>query len=278
MESKRGPLCIFVAVVLVVMALMCCGMVALGAATAPWWASWPSRGGIDWGDGSGGRQKITGTNTEQIERTFDLGEKPSLRIDNFAGTVKVRPGEGSTIHVVATKRVRSDLDLERIVVDMAEEGDRLTIKTTAPAGLDNVSVSLEITAPAGTYLDLHTGAGSADVRGLRGGVEAVLGAGSLTISDVSGEIDAKTGAGSIEYHGAPAGDCSFDVGAGSILLGVPTNLNMSVDLMAGLGGVHSDLKVDGTVTRRRVQGTVGTGDQGTLTAHSGVGGIDLVRE
>jgi hypothetical protein len=278
MESKRGAFYIFVAVVLAVMGVMCCGVVALGAVTVPWWASWPSRGAIDRGDWSGGRQGTTGTNTEQIEQTFDLGEMPSLRIDNFAGTVKVRPGEGTTIHVVATKRVRSDLDLERIVVDMVEEGDRLTIKTTVPAGLTNATVNLEMTTPTGTHLDLHNGAGSADVRGLRGATEADLGAGSLTVSDVSGEINARTGAGSIEYEGAPEGDCSFDVGAGSILLRVPADLNMSVDLTAGMGGVHTNLNVDGTVTKRRVQGTIGTGDQGTLTARSGVGGIDLVRQ
>jgi len=62
------------------------------------------------------------------------------------------------------------------------------------------------------------------------------------------------------------------------VLRLPADANVTVDLSAGLGGVNSALPVDGTVTRRSVRGTIGTGDEASLTATAGIGGVDLVRQ
>jgi hypothetical protein len=299
MESDNRNVWIIVAVVLVI--ACCCAAVVIVAV-----AAWLTGGAFDWGG-------VAGYETESIERTFEVGRAPSLEIDNFAGSVTVRPGEDDTIHVVATKRARSKSLLERIEVDMDERGDGLVIKTDRPRTLSSASVKLEITAPAGTDLDAHTGSGSIDVEGLSGDVkldtgsgsvdardlsgdlEVDTGSGSVDLIDVTGEIDVHTGSGSIEvqggtglvrldtgsgsieYQGTPEGDCRFETGSGRIRLTLPADLNMEVDLDTGSGDIDVEFDVAGRVTRRDVDGKIGDGSQGSIYGHTGSGSIDLIR-
>jgi len=283
MESKNRNAWIIAAVALVI--ACCCALAILVAVAAGWFVSAPPRLG-----------GVPGFQRERIEQTFEAGAAPSLTVDNFAGSVTVRAGEGGVIQVIATKRAPLGRDLEQIDVTMTPQDDGLVITTRKPAISNNTSVDLEITAPADTLLDVHTGAGSVDVRGLQGKVKADTGAGSVTIEDVAAEIEAHTGAGSldlrgvsgpvrldtgagsIQYEGAPQGDCRFETGAGSIVLTLPTDLNMAVDLQTGIGNVSVDFAVDGQVSRQRVKGTIGTGDQGSIYAHTGTGSIDLIKQ
>jgi DUF4097 and DUF4098 domain-containing protein YvlB len=266
----------------------------------------PDWGEVDWGE-------VAGQERERIEQTFDVGDAPSLQIDNFSGSVTVRAGEGDTIQVVATKRVRRRSDLERIKIDIDERGGGLVIKTTKPRSLMSASVELEITTPAGTRLDAHTGSGSVTVQGLNGDarldtgsgsvdvhdlsgdVEIDTGSGSVKIEDVTGEIDAhsgsgsidvrgarglvrlRTGSGNIEYQGTPQGDCRFETGSGRITLMLPADLNMEVDLDTNSGDIDVDFDVDGRVTKRKVEGDIGDGSEGSIYAHTGSGSIDLIR-
>jgi phage baseplate assembly protein gpV len=281
MESKNRSVWIVVIVVLVVVCI--CAAVALLVA-----AGWLSGWSFDW-------DRVTSYERERIEQTFEVSDTPTLEIDSFAGNVTIRAGEGRVIQVVATKRTSRRSDMERIEIEMTESGAGLVIKTRKPAPLSNASVDLEITTPAGTRLDAHTGAGSVHVQGLTGDVQVDTGAGSVDMRDVKGDIDAHsgagsidvldgtgvvrldTGAGSIEYQGTPEGDCRFESGAGSITLRLPSDLNVEVDLGTGVGDIDLAFAVDGRVTRREVEGVIGSGDQGSIYAHTGTGSIHLER-
>jgi DUF4097 and DUF4098 domain-containing protein YvlB len=252
--------------------------------------------------------------SELEERSFAVGDAPTLTVDNFAGDVTVRAGEGDTIHVVATKRAARKSNLEKIEVEMTERDDGLEIKTDKPSGTKNVSVDLEITAPASTRLDLHTGAGDAIVRDIGGDMRVDSGAGDVEIDDANGEIDAHTGAGDIDvrdvtgpiyldtgagdidvrdatgvvrldtgagdidYGGRPQGDCRFETGAGDIKLRLPADVNVEVDLDTGVGDIDVALNVDGKVSKQEVKGTIGSSDEGEIRAHTGAGDIDLISQ
>ena len=299
MESKNQKVWIIVAVILIV--LCGCAVAATGAAVI-----WFTGGAFDWGG-------VASYERERTEQTFDLGDTPSLEIDNFAGSVTVRAGESDTIQVVATKQAWRRSNLERIEIDMEERGSGLVITTRKPRSLSDASVKLEITAPAGTHLDAYTGSGSmsvqglsgdakldtasgsVDVRDLSGNVEVDTASGSVDIVDVTGEIDAHTasgsidvrgamgqvrlgtGSGSIEYQGTPQGDCRFETGSGGITLKLPADLNMEVDLDTGSGDIDVDFAVDGRATKQKVKGVIGDGSQGSIFAHTGSGSIDLIR-
>lgn len=289
MESKNRTLWIILAGVVVV---ACCGVLAVAAvalglvSTLPW--GWDVNWNFD-------RDAPTSFTTERITRAFDVGATPRLEIDSFAGSVVVRAGESDTIQVVATKKAPRGRDMDRVEVSISERGSGLVIETRKPSTWSNVSIQFEITTPVGTQLDVRTRAGSIEVRGLDGGVNASTGAGSVEITDATGKIDAhsgagsisvqgaigpvrlNTGAGGIDYQGSPQGDCSFHSGAGSIKLVLPADLNVEVDLDTGIGSIDVEYPVEGRVSKREVRGVIGTGDEGRIEAHTGTGSIDLIR-
>lgn len=216
--------------------------------------------------------------SDTVEESFAVGETPTLSVDNFAGDVIVRTGESRTVRVAATKRAAREKDLDRIDVLMEERDGEVSVETDPPSGLKNVSVDLEITVPSGATVDLHTGAGDIIVRDLDGDVRADSGAGDVDVRGTTGEIDAHTGAGSIDYRGRPRGNCRFDVGAGSIKLRLPDDVNVELDLDVGAGDIDVEFSVDGKVSNRQVTGTIGNGVDGEIRAHTGAGSIDLVSQ
>ena len=216
--------------------------------------------------------------SEVIEESFAVGNTPALTVDNFAGDVTVRSSEGGTLRVVASKRAAREKDLDRIEVVITQRDGAVEVETDPPSGLKNVSVDIEITAPIGTHVDLHTGAGDVIVRDVDGDVRADSGAGDIDIRGTSGKIDAHTGAGSIDFRGRPRGNCRFDVVAGTIKLRLPADVNVKVDLDTSAGDIDVELPVDGKVSNRNVNGIIGSGDEGEIRAHVSAGNIDLVSQ
>jgi hypothetical protein len=263
MESKNRNVWIILAVIVVV---LCCCALAVAAAAVGWFTTQP----LDW-------TGATSLQSERSEEAFVVGDAPSLKIDNFAGNVIVRTGQSGLIRVAATKKARRKDDLDRIEVEVSERDGGLVIKTDKPSSLDNVSVDLEITSPTGTRLGADTGAGNVEVDDITGEIDAHSGAGDIDVRGAAGKARLDTGAGSIRYQGTPQGECRFETRAGSITLTLPVDLNVQVDLEARTGDIDVDFSVDGQVTRREVQGVIGSGAQGTIYAHSGAGNIDVVR-
>jgi DUF4097 and DUF4098 domain-containing protein YvlB len=216
--------------------------------------------------------------SETLEERFVVGDTLTLIVDNFAGDVIIRTGDGGVVDVQATKRAAREKDLDRIEVLMRDQDGELQVETDPPSGLKNVSVDLEITVPSSSDVDLRTGAGDIIVRDLDGDVRADSGAGDVDIRGTTSTVDAHVGAGSIDYRGQPQGYCRFDTGAGTIKLRLPTDVNIAVDLDTGVGDIDVDFDVDGRVSNRSVRGTIGTGAEGEIRASTGAGNIDLVSQ
>jgi hypothetical protein len=260
-ESKNRNRWIIVAVVLV---LACCCALAAGAMGV----TLLSRSSFDLG----------GFYRERMEQSFEVGDAPHLDISNFAGTVKVKAGVGNTVHVVAVKKASSRARLDRIEVNVSERTDGVVVTTRMSPSTGNASVELEITAPAGSRLDVDTGAGTIDVRGITGPMDVHNGAGTINVRGAQGMVRLGVGAGTINYEGTLAGDCSFNAGAGTIVLKVPRDTNVEVDVGAAMGTVSVGFDVDGQSSPREVRGVIGNGSQGSVEAHTGVGTIILSHE
>jgi DUF4097 and DUF4098 domain-containing protein YvlB len=265
MESRNRTVWIFVVAVLVV---ACCCVVAAAAGAVGWFANRYAEIGPEPFD-------LGGPNRERVEQTFEAGSEPTLEIDSFAGEITVRPSEDGTVRVVATKKASSQSRLDRIEVSMTEQDGRVVIKTRNPNSLQNVSVDLEISAPVGSRVNLDTGAGTVTVRDIGGPVEIHSGAGTVNVRGAQGSARVALGAWQIIYEGAPSGDCRFDTGAGEIILRLPEDPDVRLDLSTGLGAVSVDFGVDGRVSVRSVEGTIGDGSQGTIYARTGVGAISV---
>jgi hypothetical protein len=285
MESRNRTIWIVVAIVVVL--LCCCALAAAAVAVGVGWLSVTPFGVAG----------FPGATTERTEQTYPVGSAPQLTVDNFAGNVNVRAGAAGQIQVIVTKRAPGSARLNNIQVQIRPQGNGLVINTSATGIPANVSVQLEITAPSDTVLNLHTGAGSIDAAGFSSSIKVDSGAGTVTIQDVTGALNAHTGAGSIDvrgaagaaqldtgagsidYQGTPQGNCSFETGTGSIRLTLPANLSATVDLSTGVGQVQlGGFVVEGQVSKRDVKGTIGSGGQAQILAHSGTGSIDLARE
>jgi DUF4097 and DUF4098 domain-containing protein YvlB len=234
--------------------------------------------------------------SEKLEQTFPVGDAPVVTVDNFAGEVVVRAGEDGRIRVAATKRAARENDLDDIQVRMSEQGDNLKITTHRPSGLQNLSVELEITAPANTQVDVRTGGGDVNVRGIEGAIEADTGGGSIEVRDARGDLRLQTGGGgievrnalgparletgggSIDYEGRPQGSCLFETGGGSIKLRLPADISARVELDTGGGEIDVEFPVDGRVSKQEVSGVIGGGDGAEIQAHTGGGDIDVMRQ
>ena len=199
---------------------------------------------------------------EVEEKSFTVGDTPTLRVDNFAGDVTIRGGSTDAIRLVVTRRARRNSDMRRISITMSEEGSGVTVESDKPSGLNNVSVDLEIDVPTAARLDLN------------------LGAGEMMIDDIVGETDIRSGVGKIDYQGQPQGDCRFDLGAGSITLRLPADVNVEVDLNTGVGRMEVDfpVSVSSHLVGSTASGTLGSGVEGTIHANVGAGNINLLRE
>jgi len=211
----------------------------------------------------------------QVEQSFVVGENPYLDLGSFAGNVTVRAGEGNLIHVVAVKKAPSESALDRISVAMNQEGDGVVVRTSKQNNLNNASVDLEVVAPPDTELELNTGAGSIEIRGMTGSIDAHSGAGSISVSGARGPAKLGVGAGSIRYQGTPAGRCSFESGAGEISIRLPANPDVRLDLSTGLGTISVGYDVDGSISPRKVTGDIGDGSEASIYANTGVGSISV---
>lgn len=263
MESKNRNVWIVVAIVLVV--ACCCTLMAMLGLMI-----WVGAGTIDvspW--------DASGFQPDRIERTFEVGDAPTLNVDNFAGSITVRAGQDRAVHVLALKKAGSRSKLNRITVRMSEQGGDVVISAKVSPFTRNAHVELEIVAPADSKLVLDTGAGAIDVRDITGPIEVHSGAGQVELRGARGPVRVDLGAGQITYQGAPSGDCRFGTGAGEIRLWLPADLNMEVDLGTGIGAVEVGFAVDGTVRARQVKGVIGDGSQGMITAHTGAGRVTL---
>ena len=269
MERRNRNIWIAVIIIAVV---CCCCVAAVAAGAAAWFVDRVEEGQVDVGIFD-----FDPNLSERVDETFAVGERPYLEIRNFAGNVSVRAGEDNAIHVVAIKRASRTNALNEITVSMSEQGDRVVVRTRKTDNWPSARVDLQITAPPGTEMDLHTGAGNVELGDLTGSIRVHSGAGDIDARGAAGPMQLGTGAGSVRYEGTPSGTCRFETGAGDITLRLPANPNVRVDLGTGLGSIHMGYDVDGQTSARDVEGVIGDGDQGTIYAHTGVGSISVRR-
>jgi hypothetical protein len=119
------------------------------------------------------------------------------------------------------------------------------------------------------------GAGNISLNGVTGAIQANTGAGTMNVRGAAGPAHLNTGTGVLMYQGSPQGDCNFSSGVGAISLELPAQPNVTLDLKTDVGDIDVKCPVDGQVSKRRVQGVIGTGDDAHIEANAGVSGIGL---
>jgi len=240
-----------------------------------------------WGDNRSGsyeRRRI-----EVSSRDDGLDAHADLHVIVPKGkTVHLRQGVGET----TVDNVEGNLD-----VDVASSSPKIS-RVRGTLTVDTGSGSTELTDITGD-VTLDSGSGGATIDGVRGGrlsldigsgslrgraidvtdFTADVGSGGVRLSQVKTprlKLDAGSGSSDIELLTAPQ-DISIEAGSGGVTLRVPANLDATVDIETGSGGIESDFDVKvSRMERRALRGTIGSG-KGRIRIESGSGSVRLVK-
>jgi len=220
--------------------------------------------------------------------SITISGAPRLREDKLA------PAEAGvadcSIVATITARAASEQEAmelaEEVEISLEPSGNTLTVKIKKPTLLMNksVGVSLDVTVPNQTNLELGTYNGAvaiADIAGrvratshngkvtterVSGGTELETHNGSITCRQTSGDTKLRTHNGNVKAFYAeaasPVSDISIVTSNGSIELIAPPDLSARIEASTHNGSINTDLPitVSGKVTKRKLTGTIGSGE------------------
>jgi DUF4097 and DUF4098 domain-containing protein YvlB len=126
--------------------------------------------------------------------------------------------------------------------------------------------------------DVGTSGGGITVNSLDGSLQASTSGGPIRIDGVTGRAVAHTSGGSIRAAFAKGNSQGGDLhtSGGSIRVSLDPAANLEIDASTSGGSLSSDLpvRVQGTISRSRLHGTLGSGGQ-TLRVHTSGGSIRI---
>lgn len=181
----------------------------------------------------------------QFTKDLTVSGTPDLEVSTGSGDIHVRPGSGSTIHIVGHIHVSSWASHDEDKVRQIEQnppvqqmGSLVKIgKIDDPELRRHVSISYDITAPESTRIAANTGSGGIDIQGFKGRLSADTGSGDVSLRDIGAEVKSHTGSGRItaDNVGAP-----FLASTGSGDMDIRLNSPGDVDVHTGSGEIHVD--------------------------------------
>lgn len=123
-----------------------------------------------------------------------------------------------------------------------------------------------------------TSGGPIDVEALDGNLKAHTSGGGIRINRVSGYVEAKTSGGPIRATYSPGNrhGGELETSGGPIEVAIDASANLNLDASTSGGSVSSDLpvRVVGTVSHSRMQGSIGAGGE-ELRLHTSGGSIHI---
>jgi hypothetical protein len=162
--------------------------------------------------------------TERTTKTIRLGSNGELSLGNVAGDITVTRGGGNdaTIEIIKVARARSTDEarelLSLVTVDVSERNGRAEVKTRYPSGDENrrhnrrnfnVTVTYNVSAPAGTRLDVNSVSGNIKVSDIKGELSVGTVSGNVSVTSAGAIASAKSVSGNVEILNAQA-DESLD--------------------------------------------------------------------
>jgi DUF4097 and DUF4098 domain-containing protein YvlB len=216
-----------------------------------------------------------------FDRTLQVSGAVSLDVTTGSGDITIKTGSSNQVVVHGTIHDNNWFFSNEHAVHQVESnppiqqsGSSIRIGYNLADDVKrHVAIDYEITVPASTAAEAHSGSGNIDVTGVSSGVQAQTGSGDIRLRDLGGRQHVQTGSGNIraENVGAP-----FDAqtGSGDIEAGLTGSGDVDVHTGSGTiqvrgikGGVHAqtgsgNIEAGGTVA-------------GPWQLHSGSGNIRL---
>ncbi len=246
----------------------------------------------------------------KYERTVQLSAPLSpgsgFAAQTHNGSITITGADVTDCNLTATVTARAITEedakklAERVKIKLEPWGDKLTAKIDKPTFRFNksVSVSLDVTVPNNTDLELTTHNGSIRITDITGRLNATTHNGKVTAEQISGTIELHTHNGSVICREV-SGDTQLKTHNGSVKLyysedapsvcnislityngGIdlttPSDFSGEVEASTHNGSINTELPitVKGKVSRRKLTGTIGTG-QGKLHLETHNGSIGI---
>jgi len=217
-----------------------------------------------------------------------------VKVASISGDISVASVEKD----VAVDVVSGDLEIAHIGGNLsidAVSGDMVFQDLAGDLNIDAISSDMEITniegdvsidVTSGDLIGKHIGgkcavdgtSGDVDVTDVYGDVHIDVTSGDISIRQKGGElwIDTSSGDVSVETIVEKNGRYRVDTSSGQIRFFIPKTSSCKVDLETSGGRIHAKLPmVVETVTRTRLQGTMGLGEA-LITLSTSGGDIDLL--
>ncbi len=228
--------------------------------------------------------------TASETREYTVSGVPTVRVRDPMGVIAITPGTAERVEVRITRRVHGSLrvtddDLRSMAVDIAQDGDTITVVATVEQQhvlSKRYSIDMDITVPPAANLDLRLAAGNLRIRGIQGILEAHVSAGNLEGDGVTlaGESRLTINAGNVTLRGALVSGASLDthVNAGQVKLTLPRDTPASIDAITQVGSISvSGWSVDQSrqLTRQTATGVLGRSPTGSVRVRVDTGTIHL---
>jgi hypothetical protein len=156
---------------------------------------------------------------QEVNKSFTVNGRASVRVDTNDGGVHVTGGEGKEVQFHVTYRgYELDKDLR---VDTRQDGDKveLVARIRGHFGFSwsghSKSLQIEVKMPKSGDLNVSTGDGAVEASAVAGNVTISTGDGSVKGHDLTGRVDLHTGDGGISVEGLK-GEVKMRTGDGSI--------------------------------------------------------------
>ena len=236
-----------------------------------------------------------------FDRTLQVSGTVSLDVTTGSGDVTIKAGGTDKVVVHGTVHSNNDWfsNAENAVhtvesnPPIQQNGSSIRIGYDLPEDVRrHVSISYQITVPADTTVQAHSGSGSLGVEGVRAEVQAQTGSGEIRVRDVGGRSRVQTGSGGIRAENVAA---PFYAHTGSGDIEAELTGSGDVDVQTGSGGIRlrgvkgglcarsgsGDLTADGSVGSPwslqtgsgSIRLAVGTGNGFNLDVHTSSGSI-----
>jgi hypothetical protein len=233
----------------------------------------------------------TNVQAKTINKEFSVADGGLLKIATDVGAIDIDTHAKNSVLVEVSISGKDEDDMQ---VNMKHSGDNVSIngdldRSVFGFGSTSIRVTYKVTLPQNYNIDLDTSGGAIEIEDLKGKVNAHTAGGSISVEDVEGDINIKTSGGSLALDNI-IGEINAKTSGGSIKLKLPTNptkdskvktsggsitaylaKDVAVNLTAKTSGgrVSSEFAVNGTTSKRKMEGTINGGGPELVLKTSG---------
>jgi DUF4097 and DUF4098 domain-containing protein YvlB len=216
-----------------------------------------------------------------FDRTLQVSGAVSLDVTTGSGDITVKTGSSNQVVVHGTIHSNNWFFSNDNAVHQVESnppiqqsGNSIRIGYNLPDDVKrHIAIEYEITVPASTAVEAHSGSGNLDVTGVSSGVQAQTGSGDIHLRDIGGQVHVQTGSGNIRAENVAA---PFHAQTGSGDIEASLTGSGDVDTHTGSGTIHVH-GINGGVQAHTGSGDIETAGNvsGPWQLHSGSGNIRL---